>query len=129
MATIYARVQRNQQSTYKEITMDQGATFSEEVVLKNIDDTAFDLTNYSVRGKLRRSVASSTATDFTCTVTDAANGTFILSLTSAQTAALTAQNYVTTIYHYDVEIFDSSSPPTVYRVLRGRIFLEPEVTR
>lgn len=129
MTTIYARVTQNNKPTYKDITIDQGATYSDTIVLKNIDDTAFDLTGYSVRGKLRRSVSSSTATDFTCTVTSAANGTFTVSLTSVQTAALTAQNYMSTIYHYDIEIYTAASPPVVYRVLRGRAILEPEVTR
>ena len=129
MTTIYARVTQNQRSSYKDITIDQGSTYSDTITLKNTDDTAFDLTSYSVRAKLRRSISSSTATDFTCTVTNASGGIFTMALTSAQTAALTAQNYMTTIYHYDVEIYDSASPPTVYRVLRGRAFIEPEVTR
>lgn len=129
MSNIYARVTQNQRSSYKDITIDQGSTYSDTITLKNVNDTAFDLTNYNVRASLRRSISSSSATNFTCTVTDAANGVFTMSLTSAETAALTAQNYMTTIYHYDVEIYDGSSPPTVYRVLRGRAFIEPEVTR
>lgn len=129
MTTIYARVTQNQRSSYKDITIDQGSTFLDTVVLKNTDDTVFDLTNYSVRGKLRRSIASSTAIDFTCTKTDEANGVFTIGLSSVQTGDLTTQNYMSTIYHYDIEIYDDSSPAVVYRVLRGRAFIEPEVTR
>ena len=129
MTTIYARVVQNQKPTYKDIIIDQGSTYSDTITLKNIDDTPFDLTDWSIRASLRRSVASSDSTEFTCTKTDAANGVFTIGLTSIQTAALTAQNYMPTIYVYDVEIYNTDSPPLVYRVLRGRAKVEPEVTR
>ena len=129
MANIYARVTQNQKPSYKDLRIDQGATFSDTIVLRNIDDTAFDLTGWSVRGKLRRSISSSTAQDFTCTVTDAANGIFTINLSSTVTESLTAQNYMTTIYHYDIEIYNNDSPPIVYKVLRGRALLYPEITR
>ena len=129
MTTIYARVTQNQHPTYKDINIDQGSTYSDTITLKNIDNTDFDLTNYSVRAQLRRSASSSDSTDFTCTVTNATGGVFTMSLTSVQTAALTAQNYMATTYMYDVEIFNSDTPPIVYRVLRGRAKIEPEITR
>lgn len=129
MTTIYARITQNQNPTYKDIVIDQGSTFSDTITLKNIDDTPFDITNYSVRAQLRRTPAASSSVDFTCTKTDAANGVFTMSLTSVQTAALTVQNYMPTIYVYDIEIYTSDSPPIVYRVLRGRAKVEPEVTR
>ena len=129
MSSIYARVTQNQRATYKDIIIDQGSTYLDTVTLKNLDDTPFDLTLWNVRGSLRRSISSNTATDFTCTVTDAANGVFTIELTSEETAALTAQNYMSTIYHYDIEIYDDSTVEEVYRVLRGRAIIEPEVTR
>ena len=129
MTTIYARVVQNQKPTYKDINNDQGSTYTDTITLKNIDDTPFDLTDWSIRASLRRNVAASTATSFTCTKTDAANGEFTMGLTSVQTAALTAQNYMPTIYVYDVEIYNADETPIVYRVLRGRAKVEPEVTR
>lgn len=129
MTTIYARVVQNQKPTYKDIIIDQGSTYSDTITLKNTDDTPFDLTNYSARASLRRNIAASSATSFTCTITDATNGIFTMALTSVETAALVAQNYMPTMYVYDVEIYDASSPPVVYRVLRGRAKIEPEVTR
>lgn len=127
--TIYARVIQNQRATYKDITIDQGSTFSDNVTLKNIDNTAFDLTNYSVRGSMRRSLGSEDAINFTCTVTNASAGEFTMSLTSSQTNEIVTQNYMTTVYSYDVEIYTNNEIPIVYRVLRGRAFVEPQVTR
>lgn len=131
MSNIYARITQNQRASYKDIIIDQGSTYLDTVYLKNIDDTPFNLTDYNVRGKLRRSISSETAVDFTCTITNAANGVFTIGLTAAQTAALVAQNYMMTIYHYDIEIYDDSTLALqeVYRVLRGRAMIEPEVTR
>ena len=129
MPIIYADSLQNIQSTYKEIMIDQGSTFLDTITLKNVDNTPFDLTNYSVRGQLRKSVSSSTATNFNCNVTDAANGVFTFALTAAQTAALVTQNYMPSIYVYDIEIYDTATQTTVYKVLKGRARIEPEVTR
>lgn len=129
MPIIYADVVQNIQSTYKDIVIDQGSTFLDTITLKNVDDTPFDLTNYSVRGQLRKSYASSTAVNFTCQVTNATGGVFTMALTAAQTASLVTQNYMTTLFVYDIEIYDTATQTTVYRVLRGRAKVEPEVTR
>lgn len=125
MSTPFANLTRNDTTVYENIEIPQGATWSSTVTLKTPNGSPFDLTNYSVRGQLRRQHASTTGISFTCTVTDAANGMFTMALTSVESAALRSPH----TYVYDVEIYDGSSPPVVYRVLEGKAIIRPEVTR
>ena len=104
------------------LTIDQGATFSSDVTVKDANGNAFDLTGYTAAAKLAKGFASTrTRTDFTTTIAaDATSGVVTLSLTAAQTAALDAERYV-----YDLEI---TSGATVTRVIEGIITVRPQVT-
>lgn len=100
----------------------QGATFVLDVSLTSSGSTAtaFNLTGYSVRGKIRAVYNSTGSVSFTAAVLSSTGGTFRLSLTHTQTALLTGTNYV-----YDAEIYTTS---VVYRVVEGRAKVTPEVT-
>jgi len=104
------------------LTIDQGATFSSDVTVKDANGNAFDLTGYTAAAKLAKGFASTrTRTDFTTTIAaDATSGVVTLSLTATQTAALDAERYV-----YDLEI---TSGATVTRVIEGIISVRPQVT-
>ena len=104
------------------LTIDQGATFSSDVTVKDANGNAFDLTGYTAAAKLAKGFASTrTRTDFTTTIAaDATSGVVTLSLTATQTAALDAERYV-----YDLEI---TSGATVTRVIEGIITVRPQVT-
>jgi len=104
------------------LTIDQGATFSSDVTVKDANGNAFDLTGYTAAAKLAKGYASTrTRTDFTTTIAaDATSGVVTLSLTATQTAALDAERYV-----YDLEI---TSGATVTRVIEGIISVRPQVT-
>ena len=71
---------------------------------------------------MARSYASATKTDITAAVNNASTGTIGLSLTAAQTGALTSGRYV-----YDVELTQTSSGNKT-RVIEGQITVYPQVT-
>ena len=104
------------------LTIDQGATFSSDVTVKDAQDNAFNLTGYTASAKLAKGFASTrTRTNMTTSIaTDATTGVVTLSLTATETAALDAERYV-----YDLEI---TSGATVTRVIEGIITVRPQVT-
>ena len=104
------------------LTIDQGATFSSDVTVKDAQDNAFNLTGYTASAKLAKGFASTrTRTNMTTSIaTDATTGVVTLSLTATETSALDAERYV-----YDLEI---TSGATVTRVIEGIITVRPQVT-
>jgi hypothetical protein len=104
------------------LTVDQGSTFSASIDITDTEDNILVLTGYTVAAQLRKTYGSSTAVDFTASVSDAAMGEVTISLTPAQTNALIPGRYV-----YDAEI--TSAGGTVTRVLEGQIEVTPGVTR
>lgn len=104
------------------LTIDQGATFSSDVTVKDANGNPFNLTGYTAAAKMAKGYASTrTRTAMTTTIAaDATSGVVTLSLTATQTAALDAERYV-----YDLEI---TSGDTVTRVIEGLISVRPQVT-
>ena len=106
----------------RNLTVDQGSSFSVTIELSDALGNALDLTNYIYRAQLRKSYGSNTYTAFSVTVTnDPTDGQLTLALSSEQTGALRAGRYV-----YDIEI---ENDVEVTRVLEGIITVSPEVTR
>ena len=105
------------------LTIDQGATFSSDVTVKDANGNNFDLTGYTASAKMAKGYSSTrTRTTITSTVAaDAATGIVTLSLTATETAALDAPAR----YVYDLEI---TSGATVTRVIEGIINVRPNVT-
>ena len=104
------------------LTVDQGSTFSASIDITDTEDNVLVLTGYTVAGQIRKTYDSSTAVNFTASVSNASTGEVTISLTPAQTNALVAGRYV-----YDVEI--TSSGGTVTRVLEGQVEVTPGVTQ
>ena len=106
------------------LIIDQGASFSSDVTVKDANGNAFDLTGYTTQAKLAKGYSSTrTRTSMTSVIaTDAASGVVALAMTATQTAALDAERYV-----YDVEITETSTG-TVTRVIEGLITVRPNVT-
>lgn len=113
-------------------TIKQGATFQKQVTWLQSNGSPVDLTSYSIRGKIKRKASDpKELVSFICTITDATNGIFTISLTSTQTASLpTAYQIgpekVNLECVYDIEAVTGSN---VYRILEGSCFISPEVTR
>ena len=105
------------------LTIDQGATFSSDVTVKDANGNAFNLTGYTATAKMAKGYSSTrTRTTITCTINaDPTTGIVTLSLTATETAALDAPAR----YVYDLEI---TSGATVTRVIEGIINVRPNVT-
>lgn len=111
------------------ITCEQGSTFTRTFTVFEPDgETPYDFTGYSARMTIRRDI-DSTEVLFAGTVANGAitidnlNGQITVDMTAAQTAAIQRDGV------YDLEIFDTSIPPVVHKVVRGRFVLIKESTR
>ena len=106
------------------LTIDQGATFSSDVTVKDANNNAFDLTGYTASAKMAKGFSSTrTRTSMTCTIsTPATTGVVTLALTADQTSQLEEGRYV-----YDLEILQTSSS-TITRVIEGIINVRPQVS-
>ena len=77
------------------LTIDQGATFSSDVTVKDANNNAFNLTGYTAQAKMAKGFQSTkTRTTITCTIAaDATTGVITLSLTADQTSNLEDGRY------------------------------------
>jgi|SRR5210317_1158350 hypothetical protein len=107
------------------LRIEQGATFSSDVTVKDTNGSAFDLTGYTAAAKMALGYASTRTrtTISTAIAGDATTGVITISLTADQTSALDAPAR----YVYDVEI-TKTSDSTVTRVIEGIITVSPNVT-
>jgi len=107
------------------LRIEQGATFSSDVTVKDTNGSAFDLTGYTAAAKMALGYASTRTrtTISTAIASDATTGVITISLTADQTSALDAPAR----YVYDVEI-TKTSDSTVTRVIEGIITVSPNVT-
>lgn len=115
------------------LAINQGAALSISVSATQ-GGIPFDLTAYTIAGKIRRKFSDSAALQvLTVTVTDAANGAFTISLTTAETAALTlastdpnpdARDH--SIGVYDIEI---TTGGVTTRIMQGTVSLSLEATK
>jgi hypothetical protein len=115
------------------ITCQQGSTFVRVIRIEYpdaVDPTIFhpfDLSGYSVRMQVRRTISSSTAMisldtdDNGIEITSPEDGEITVTMTDAQTAELTSDGV------YDIEIVSDSN--FVTRILQGEFRLSLEVTR
>jgi len=107
---------------FAELTLEQGASFTTTVTVNGPDGSPTNLTSYTAAAQLRKSYYSTTANNFTVTVSNAANGELTMAMSAANTANLTPGRYV-----YDLLITSPTSIKT--RVVEGIVTLLPSVTR
>ena len=108
-------------AAYSELSVEQYATFSTTVNVTDTNGAALNLYGYTAASQVRKSYYSSTATNFSATVTGNANGEITLSMTSANTANLSPGRYL-----YDLLITSPSNVTT--RVIEGIVNVLPGVT-
>ena len=102
--------------------VEQGATFNRILTVKE-NNSAMNLTGYSVASKMRSTHDSSTVVGtFACSISNASSGGITMSMTSSTSSAIEEGIYV-----YDLEI--TSGTGTVTRLLQGEVTVNPEVTR
>lgn len=114
---------------YEEFTIDQGTDVSIELHLTNLDGSAKNLDGFSVNAKMKKnynSGDSDTVTFLGIVSEPFTSGIVNISLTNTQTDNLKPGKYV-----YDVEISyeEDSATSIVERVLEGKIFVTPSVSR
>ena len=110
-------------AAYLEITIEQGANLTSTVTVSDTQGEAVNLTTYSAAAQIRKSYYSSSANTLTASITGNANGQITLSMTAANTSALTPGRYV-----YDL-IITNSVDNSVTRVVEGTAVVLPSVTR
>lgn len=108
-------------ATSKNLTMDQGSTFSESVTYKDTNKNPVSLSGYDIRSMMRKSYYSANAVVFTSIITDAANGNITISLNFNQTSNIAAGRYV-----YDVR---ANTANTAVKIQEGIITVNPGVTK
>ena len=113
------------------LLLDQGSTFSTTITGYDVDGNLLNLTGYSVRAKIKANYGTGTSlVDITTSIQSGTagdgyvSGKIDLSLTSAQTAALAANDW-----RYDVEVYIGTGVANVIRVQQGLLRINPEITR
>lgn len=107
------------------LIIEQGATFTSDVTVKDTDGSAFDLTGYSASAKMALGYASTrTRTTINTSINgDPTTGIITLSLSPTETSNLEAPAR----YVYDVELLKASDN-SIIRVIQGIITVSPNVT-
>ena len=107
------------------ITVYKGTTFQLSPVWK-VDNLPVDLTGYTADMQVRQFTDSSIVVEISTAngraTINAALGQIVLTLTAAQTAALTANNYL-----YDLNLTSPSG--YVYKILQGSFVVNNSVTQ
>ncbi len=112
---------------YLDLYIEQGATYAQPIVWKDSNGDAVDLTGYTARMQVRKTI-SATAVIIELTTENGRitlggdNGTITLEITAEDTAALEQFAGV-----YDLEL--EASNGFVTRLLEGQVTVSKEVTR
>lgn len=118
-----------------DILIEQGATFSQRITLKDGNLLPIDITGWTIRGQIRAQTNSSTIVEtFNCSLLNQTTNTgqFDMELSASETAAITVDTPTSydrkiTYYVYDIEAVRTDN--TVLRILEGVVKVSPEVTR
>lgn len=110
-------------AVYANLNIDQGTDFQSTITVEGSNGLPFDLTGFSARGQIRRNYTSSTAYNFTATITNPTDGEINIFLDHSVSAAMKAGRYL-----YDIEIVQSSSED-ITRVIEGQVEINPRITR
>jgi hypothetical protein len=109
-------------AAFVEFTVEQGADFNTTINVKDEYGVATNLNDYTAAAQLRKSYYSTTAIDFSVTITDESSGEIRVALSSAVTANIIPGRYV-----YDLLIVSPTNVKT--RVIEGVVNVLPSVTR
>lgn len=100
--------------------MDQGATFSALLTIRNSQGQTFDLTGSTVSASFKKSYAADTRVNLGANIVSAVLGQVLLTASSEETAEFEPGRYV-----YDVIIEIDSRK---YRAVEGQLTITPGVT-
>jgi hypothetical protein len=106
----------------RDISIYQGDTYAHELRIKDSANANVNITSRTYTGQVRKKRNSDTiAATFTSTLTNAANGIVVLSLSAASTANIAAGTYV-----YD---FQETNGATITTLITGSCIVVGEVSR
>ena len=106
----------------RNITIYQGDTYAHELRIKDSANANVNITSRTYTGQIRKKRNSDTITaTFTSTLTNAANGVVVMSLTSSNTANISAGSYV-----YD---FQETNGTVITTLITGTVTVTGEVSR
>lgn len=109
-------------ATNKNLSLDQGTTFTENIQYLDNSKTPVSLVGYDVKGQIRKSYYSTNATaTFDVTVTNASVGNLTISLHFNTTSNIAAGRYL-----YDVR---ANTANTAVRIQEGILTVNPGVTK
>jgi hypothetical protein len=103
-----------------DLNIDQGASFSYSINLKDSAGMPLNLTGYTGNAQLRTSYSANTYTTMDVSITEA-TGLVLLSMNAATTATLSRTRYL-----YDVELHHSGATT---RLVEGFVNVDLNVTR
>lgn len=106
-------------ATKANLIIDQGADFSNEILLTDEDGQPLDLSNYTVVSQIRKWYSSSNSVSFDTSIV---NGAIVLTMNAETTSTLTSSRYL-----YDAVIVNLAN--TVTRVVEGIVTVNPSVTK
>jgi hypothetical protein len=104
------------------LRIDAGATFTRQFTYTNPDGSVFDLDGYTALMHIRETAEADLALEVV-PVIDVEEGTISITITAADTATLTAPEYV-----WAMELTAAGGEPVV-RLLQGKVLVSPEVVR
>jgi len=104
------------------LSIEQGSSWELQLDVDSSAGNDLNITGYTFASKLAKSHYDDNPVSMTSSIVNAATGTFKLSLTPAQTAALDASYE----YIYDVEMTDPTG--IVTRLIQGRATISAGVT-
>lgn len=104
------------------LVFDEGADLPLNIVWRDDSNTLIDLTGYSARMKLKNTIDGDIVIDWSNYLTlGGTNGTIDLNVPASATIDI---GFLDGVYDLEVE----SSNGAVYKVLRGKVLINPEVT-
>ena len=105
-----------------DFTVQRGTDYKFNIVFKDSDGNAIDLTDWTVASQIWDEGRTTKAADFNIAYTNRSLGSIDLSLTDTQTTAFSANDY-----RYDVLLTDTAGLKEYY--LEGTIYLSEGYTR
>ena len=107
-----------------DLTIEQGATFSRTITIKDSSNSAINISSDSFAGQVRkRHQRATTEAAFSFNITDGSNGVVVATISSTNTGTMEPGDFV-----YDIE-WTQASDSSVTRLLEGTATVTPQVTR
>lgn len=104
------------------LVLDEGADVSLNIVWKDDSDSLIDLTGYTARMMLKNSIDGDVSVDWSSYISlGGVNGTIDINVPASQTIDIGFLDG-----KYDLEL--ESTGGNVYKILRGKVLIHPEVT-